>query len=662
MGEKLLAQRALSVLRDTVGKSSREAAAALEWARDEREWLWPGREWAAEGTDGETIDWDSLRDLASHIEAADELPEMFACIRSVADLLDLDEFDRQLIEVTAGFQRLPRLGQLNARLARSGTDMIALFGGVAGAASGAAGARVRRSDALGLGLLCVEREYLGAAELRLHWRFARLLDEGWFDEEKLIGALVGVRQHSTLGPDDFREHAADFDLLARLLSGALKTRARGVNILIYGPPGTGKTEFARTLANEAGARLFAVGEADCDGDEPTRGERLDALNRAQRLLARRGDSLLLFDELEDLFSEASITASGEKRSGSKIFVNRMLEQVAVPVIWTSNSLDIDIAHLRRMSFVLRMSYPSVRTRERIAVRAAEAEGVAEAAEGLGALLRNEPQSASIARVALRTAALAGGRSEDAGLAGRALLRGLRGGRSLAPGLGSDGLDLSLYDGGQWIEQLVARLTADEAPLDFSLLLSGPPGTGKTALAGHVARQLDRPLAVKRASDLLSKWVGGTEANIADAFADARETGAVLLFDEADSLLTDRCDARASWEVTQVNELLTWMDQHPLPFIAATNFVRRLDPAVFRRFLFKIELEPLGPEALERAFKRLFGIEAPKSLREVQGLTPGDFAVVQRQLRYRSSSSPAELVELLMQEADAKPGTSWRIGF
>src|SRR3712207_9427875 len=50
------------------------------------------------------------------------------------------------------------------------------------------------------------------------------------------------------------------------------------------------------------------------------------------------------------------------------------------------------------------------------------------------------------------------------------------------------------------------------------------GTGKTALAAHLAERLDRPLAVKRASDLLSEWVGGTEANIAEAFAEARDDG------------------------------------------------------------------------------------------------------------------------------------------
>ena len=110
-----------------------------------------------------------------------------------------------------------------------------------------------------------------------------------------------------------------------------------------------------------------------------------------------------------------------------------------------------------------------------------------------------------------------------------------------------------------IGPLLERIAAPGAPADVSLLLTGPPGTGKTALAAALAERLDRPLLVKRASDLLSKWVGETEARIADAFAEARESGALLLFDEADSLLSDRADARRSWEISQVNELLTWMD-------------------------------------------------------------------------------------------------------
>jgi AAA+ superfamily predicted ATPase len=672
MGEKLLAQRVLALLRDTIGRQSKEGLAALDWASDQRDWLWPGRAWADEAAPprfgrcraGDTVDWESLPRLVQAIDTDEPEPDLFAAVRAAADLLGLDPFDRALIAVVAAFERLPNLAALRTRLSSDDVAAAPLFGRLAGAPAAEAAARVRRAEALSLGLLFLDRSpSYGEIDLQLAWRFARVLDEGLIDEARLVDALAGVRQTACLGRSDFAEHEASFDLLVRLLRGALASGRKGVNLLIHGPPGTGKTELARTLAAEAGACLFAVGEADIDGEEPTRSERLQALKRAQRLLARRGGCILLFDEMEDLFSEAGWSADGGRRSGSKIYVNRLLEDGAVPVIWTSNSLDaIDAAHLRRMSFILRVDYPSPRARARIAARAAQAEGVAGAAAGLTPFLLREPESASVARSALRTAALAGGGAEAAAAAERSLILGLRGGRSLPPAPAGGGLDLSLYEADTAIAPLLQRLSEPESPRDFSLLLTGPPGTGKTALAAHLAERLDRPLQVKRASDLLSKWVGGTEANIADAFAAAREEGAVLLFDEADSLLLDRADAQRSWEITQVNELLTWMDSHPLPFVAATNFARRLDPAALRRFVFKIELRALSGEAAARAFERFFRLPAPAGLAEVGGLTPGDFAVVKRQLRYRPDARPGDILALLAAEAKAKPERPVKIGF
>jgi hypothetical protein len=278
------------------------------------------------------------------------------------------------------------------------------------------------------------------------------------------------------------------------------------------------------------------------------------------------------------------------------------------------------------------------------------------------LLAREPEAASIARAALRSAALTGGGAADAEAVGRSLLLGLRGGKALPPTVGGGALDLALYESDPPIGSLVERIAAAGAASDFSLLLTGPPGTGKTALAAHLAERLDRPLTVKRASDLLSKWVGGTEANIAGAFADAREAGSVLLLDEVDSLLLDRADARQSWEISQVNELLTWMDSHPLPFVAATNWSKRLDPAALRRFVFKIELEPLTGAAAERAWSHFFPGSAPARIGCVPGLTPGDFVVVARQLRYRPEASPAAILGLLEAEARAKPERPVKIGF
>jgi AAA+ superfamily predicted ATPase len=658
MGEKLLAQRLIRLLRDTQGRSGRTALALLDWAADQQDWLWP--DMADADTDA-GISWERLPALADAIRTDEAEPPLFACVDAAAALLGFDPFERKVLRIVAGLERLPRLAAFRSRLLGCGEDMAALAGIIAGADAGDAARRVRRSGPVALGLLFTgASDYAGGGgqDLGVDWRFARVLDAGLTDPGGLVDALAGIRQTAALAPDDFVDHREAFRLLVRLLTGALAGGAAGVNVLIYGPPGTGKTEFARTLAAAAGAALYAVGE-ELEGEEPSRSDRLSALKRAQRLLSRRADSILLFDEMEDLFAEA-----GPRRTASKIFVNRLLEGNQVPTIWTSNAIDrVDPAHLRRMSFILRMAYPNPKARARIVARVAEAEGMAEAGAALDGLLPAEEGTAGLARAALRGAALAGGGAEDAAAVGRSLLLGLRGGRSLPPRPGAGVTDLGLYEADRPIAALVERIAAKGAPADVSLLLTGPPGTGKTALAALVAERLDRPLAVKRASDLLSSWVGETEARIADAFAEARDRGAVLLFDEVDSLLFDRADAQRSWEVSQVNELLTWMDSHPLPFVAATNHPRRLDPAALRRFVFKIELGPLSPPLAGRAWARFFGGAAPAGLAQVTGLTPGDFAVVARQLRYGAgAATSAEILALLEAEARTKPEPTERIGF
>jgi SpoVK/Ycf46/Vps4 family AAA+-type ATPase len=202
----------------------------------------------------------------------------------------------------------------------------------------------------------------------------------------------------------------------------------------------------------------------------------------------------------------------------------------------------------------------------------------------------------------------------------------------------------------------------------SVLLFGPPGTGKTAYVRHVAERLEKPLLVRRASDLLNPYVGMTEKFIAEMFHRAREEGAVLLLDEADSFLRDRRGAVRSWEVTQVNELLVGMEHFDGLFVCSTNLVDDLDQGAFRRFVVKVRFDYLRPEQAWAMFEALcaqVGVAPEPGLRGPVGrlriLTPGDFATTHRQIVLGGeSASAARIVELLEEECRMKRDGEGRV--
>ena len=649
----------LQLVRSLLLRTGRGVPASAPLAKALTEWAAPHYTWLgvrADRKDG----WRALlRAAASGKPCADPLPHVLTLAHDLAGALAFDAFDANLLTVMVAVDRLSRLATLATVAARHGMDLPALLGELAGADAHDAVRLVRRSPLLRLGLVNFRANRQGIVEVDIGWTLERLLDRAPTLEDGMIDMLVGTRQPARLTLEDFGA-SPDIDFVARLLKGAVAERAEGVNILIHGPPGTGKTELARALAASVGAALHAVGEADVDGDEPDRRERVDALRLAQRLLARSGGTVLLFDEMEDLIGDAAPSGGDwfARRSGSKIFVNRLLEANPVPVIWTTNAIgNIDNAILRRMSFVLKMGLPSRAQGIRVLAKVAADEQVTPGA-GFDRLLDAAPEAATVLRVAARAGRLAG--EADGGVrSAEALVRALRG-CELAPG-DDDLLDLDLFETDLPLGRLIGDIV-DRGALDVSLLLTGPPGTGKTALAAHLARALDRPLLVKRASDLLSCWVGGTEKAIAEAFGEARERQGVLFFDEVDSLLFDRSTAQRSWEVTQVNELLTWLDHHPMPVLAATNHGHKLDPATLRRFVFKLELRPLNRDQAARAFERFFGMVAPADLATLTNLTPGDFAVVKRGLRFRPLADTRVILDALAVEVAAKPEMGTRIGF
>ncbi|MCY4502433.1 MAG: AAA family ATPase [Alphaproteobacteria bacterium] len=481
--------------------------------------------------------------------------------------------------------------------------------------------------------------------------------------------LFDAAPPSELDWSDFDHVAGDRDHVERLLEGALDKGAPGVNILLYGPPGTGKTEFCKTVAERLGVTLYSVGEADGDGGEPSRRERMQELRLAQRLLAQDRRSLLLFDEMEDLLEEGGPEFdflgglfSRRSRGGpSRVFMHRLLERAPAPTLWAMNDPGrVSPAILRRMMFAFELRAPTSRVRARVWERQLDRHGVEAKPEEARALAMEFDAAPGVAAGATAAARLAGGDIE-------AVRRGVRGlsrllGCAKPPEGTPERFDPALIRADTDPAALAERIVRSGAPR-FSLCLQGPPGTGKSAWVRHLAERLGLEVLQKRTSDLLSMWVGGTEQQIADAFAEARDAGALLVFDEADSLLADRRFAERNWEVSQVNEMLTWMESHPLPFACTTNFGEHLDPATLRRFTFKVALDYLAPEQADAAFRAYFGLEPPACLRDLAALAPGDFAVVRRKAEILDLlGAPGALAEMLRRECDAKPGTPRVVGF
>ena len=154
-------------------------------------------------------------------------------------------------------------------------------------------------------------------------------------------------------------------------------------------------------------------------------------------------------------------------------------------------------------------------------------------------------------------------------------------------------------------------------IGYRLLLSGLPGTGKSMAAEALANALDRPLVKLDLSSVLSKWLGETEKMIGQIFDISESAGAVLVLDEAESLLRQRNNSQNGGLSTGVAYLLTRFDKYTGVLVATTNRVEELDEAFFRRFDDFAVLPIPDKDTRKELWKRILG-DHPKVDYEILG--------------------------------------------
>jgi SpoVK/Ycf46/Vps4 family AAA+-type ATPase len=496
------------------------------------------------------------------------------------------------------------------------------------------------------------------------------------DVRTILDAFVRPAPAPQLQMQDYAHLGTSLEICMSLLKKCKEPSMNAVNILIYGKPGTGKTEFSRLLALELGMQLMEINAASLSGAPVMPMRRLRNYSTAQSFFQNM-PSVLLFDECDEVLQFNS-TIEGESDKPSlprKSWVNQILETNKVPTLWVANNIErFDDAYLRRFSVCIEMPMPSGSQREKM-LQNAFADTISAKVQARMALSK-DASPAMLTKTAQVLDLIAADKTvEVRDEMALHLLNGALKAQRKPEVLNRIGVGLA--DTGfapQWVNcdvdlQMVAASLADSRA--GRMCLWGPPGTGKTAFGKWIAQMLGAPHMIVKASELLSAFHGETEQKMARAFEEARQQKAVLQFDEVDSFLQDRSKATRQWEVTQVNEMLTQMENFEGIFIASTNLFDNLDEASLRRFDMAIKFDFVKPDVAWEMFVKACDIMGvvnvqdvhPQALAMLRNLTPGDFEQLVRRARLLKPSNAQQVLRHLQSAvALKKSGSSRPIGF
>ncbi len=438
-------------------------------------------------------------------------------------------------------------------------------------------------------------------------------------------------------------------------------------VLLYGPPGTGKTLIARVVAAETNAFFSIINGPEIVNSVYGKSEALlrDVFQEAQR----RAPSIIFIDELDALAAKRETSGELERRIVGQLLtlMDGMAPRGQVVVIGATNqpnTLDPALRRPGRFDREIGLRVPDVRSRTEIL-----------RIHSKDAALAND---IDFARLAQLTPGFVGADlealcREAAMIALRRVLPHIDYQRGYIPYETLINLNITMADFQVALREIEPSTTREvyvevsetswddigglektkdmltegvEWPLRYpeiyanvkaepprGVLLSGPPGSGKTLIARALANQCEASFISIKGPELLSKWVGEAEKGIREVFRHAKQAApCIVFFDEIDSLAPRRSgDMDRNFSNGVIAQLLTEMDgiegREGVIVLAATNRPELIDPALLRPGRFDLVVELEYPDKEER--RAIFAVHlrdkavAPEvTVEELASLTPG----------------------------------------
>jgi SpoVK/Ycf46/Vps4 family AAA+-type ATPase len=470
----------------------------------------------------------------------------------------------------------------------------------------------------------------------------------------------------------------------RLLS---PDRGKTGAILIYGKPGVGKTTYAYGLGKELGLETYVCAH-DRKGSE---WERQAAIMASVTMAGENRNTLVIVDDCDSIIGTRHLWSSFGAYDDRK-WLHDVLESKSRMIFIVNDVKLIEESVMRRFAFSIHLKPFSRRQRIKIWRDILQSHNIDESLtksqiEDLAARFDCTPSAIEQA-----VGQVSEGAQERKTDLHKAIIMSLEAHESLKCGGGCvkkrskpdrffsmESLNVVGMDLDALIEELEAfneyiKEPENDEVTGISLLFHGPSGAGKTHLGRHIAHLLDRELVTKRGSDLLSPYIGETEENIRKAYDEAEAKEAMLLVDEADSLIFNRERAQRSWELSFTNEFLNCMEQFRGLQIFTTNRLTDLDSASLRRFTYKLEFKNLKHKGKVELYSRLLaplvGSELDESmtkgLKAIEDLSPGDFKTVRSRFIFRKKDkiSHRVLIKALREEVKSKKihGGAKQLGF